>query len=177
MLTWTNSHGVAKVLDYILIFSSLVNTVIDSSVTNVVNYFDTDHKAVAVFVGFGDLLDVQLFLFQKQANKNHWKFDVKNANIAKWCKFKNTMAANVIMFSDEFARAVTFLDLDAIWAVVHKIIVFSADGTFKKKWFKGFDDVFTKKSSKFHKLKLLVSKLVKASYSASSKDFASLLET
>ncbi|KAG9285428.1 hypothetical protein G9A89_010903 [Geosiphon pyriformis] len=88
----------------------------DSSITHVVNYFNTNHKAVAVF-----------------------------------CEFKDAIAANAIMFLNEFARAVTFSDLDAMWAVVHKIMVFSADGTFRKN--------------------------VKASCSASSKDFASLLET
>ncbi|KAG9284890.1 hypothetical protein G9A89_003813 [Geosiphon pyriformis] len=36
-----------------------------------------------------------------------------------------------------------------------------SNGTFKKKWFKDFDSVFTKESSRFHKLELLVSKMDK----------------
>ncbi|KAG9293517.1 hypothetical protein G9A89_005520 [Geosiphon pyriformis] len=70
------------------------------------------------------------------------------------------MAANTTMFLNEFAKAVTFSDLDAIWAI-----------------FKSFNEVFTKKSSRFYKLELLVSKLAKASCLVSSKNFALLLKT
>ncbi|KAG9296523.1 hypothetical protein G9A89_015115 [Geosiphon pyriformis] len=54
-------------------------------------------------------------------------------------------------------------------------MVLSVVGTFKKKWFKGYDKVFTKGSSRFHKLELLVFKLVKTSRLMSSVEFASLL--
>ncbi|KAG9304767.1 hypothetical protein G9A89_016797 [Geosiphon pyriformis] len=73
------------------------------------------------------------------------------------------MTVNAVMFSDEFVMAKQFSDLDAMWDIVHKIMVFLAGGTFKKKWFRSFDCVFNKISSWFHKLELLVSKLVKAS--------------
>ncbi|KAG9302156.1 hypothetical protein G9A89_020590 [Geosiphon pyriformis] len=56
-------------------------------------------------------------------------------------------------------------------------MVLSAVGTFKKKWFKSYDKVFTKSSSRFHKLELLVSKLVKVSRLLSSVKFTSLLNT
>ncbi|KAG9299402.1 hypothetical protein G9A89_014051 [Geosiphon pyriformis] len=55
-------------------------------------------------------------------------------------------------------------------------MVFSAGEVFKKKWFKEFNDVFTKDSSKFHKLELLVSKIIKASHVGCALDFASLME-
>ncbi|KAG9301553.1 hypothetical protein G9A89_008405, partial [Geosiphon pyriformis] len=56
-------------------------------------------------------------------------------------------------------------------------MILSAVGTFKKKWFKGYDEVFTKGSSRFHKLELLVFKLVKASHLLSSVEFVLLLNT
>ncbi|KAG9304039.1 hypothetical protein G9A89_005949 [Geosiphon pyriformis] len=59
------------------------------------------------------------------------------ADVNKLEKFKNATSANAGMLSNEFDVAVKHLDLDAI--------------------------VFTKVSSKFHKLKLLVSKIIKAS--------------
>ncbi|KAG9286810.1 hypothetical protein G9A89_012360 [Geosiphon pyriformis] len=108
-LTWGNSRGVVKTIDYMFVSSSLINTVVDHDVTGVENFFNTDHKAVSVSVGL--------------------------------------------------------------------IMVLSAVGTFKKKWFKGYDEVFTKSSSKFHKLELLVFKLVKASRLLSNVEFASLLNT
>ncbi|KAG9294177.1 hypothetical protein G9A89_021536 [Geosiphon pyriformis] len=45
-----------------------------------------------------------------------------------------------------------------------KVMVFSTNEVFKKKWFKGFNNVFTKESLRFHKLELLVSRIVRASH-------------
>ncbi|KAG9298208.1 hypothetical protein G9A89_002696 [Geosiphon pyriformis] len=175
MPTWTNFHGVAKVLDYILVSSSLVNAVIDDSVAKV-EYFDTDYKAVSASMGLGGLLNIQLSSMCKQANKNHWKFDVKSVDEAKWSEFKITTAANVAMFLDKFGLARRFSDLNAIWDIVHKIMIFLANGMFKKKWFKGYDGVFTKEFSKLHNLEILVSKIVKASREVDSGQFESLLK-
>ncbi|KAG9305598.1 hypothetical protein G9A89_001659, partial [Geosiphon pyriformis] len=61
----------------------------------------------------------------------------------------------VDMFSDKFTTAVKFSDLDAMWDVLCRIMTFLANEIFRKKWFKNFDSVFTKVSSKFHKLELL----------------------
>ncbi|KAG9295871.1 hypothetical protein G9A89_006610 [Geosiphon pyriformis] len=141
--TWCNFHGVLKMIDYVFVSSNLVNAVVDCSVADVVNHFDTDHMTVSVSVSLG-------------ANKNCWKFDVKNMNDTKRCEFNAAMMANAAMFLDDFSLA--------------------TNGIFKKKWFKGFESVFIKVSSKFHKLELLVSKLVKALHLVSSDVFASLLE-
>ncbi|KAG9302890.1 hypothetical protein G9A89_022306 [Geosiphon pyriformis] len=86
------------------------------------------------------------------------------------------MSANAAMFSSEFAVSVVFSDLDTMWNVVHKIMFLSANKTFKKKWFKNYDEVFTKESSRYYKLELLVSKLIKASLLVSSVEFALLLD-
>ncbi|KAG9297165.1 hypothetical protein G9A89_019446 [Geosiphon pyriformis] len=111
MPTWENFRGVKKTIDYMFVSSSLVNAIVHREVLNISEHFDMDHQAVLVDLGLGGLLDTRLNSLRKQANKNHWKFDVKSANEAK-----------------------------------------------------------------FHKLELLVSKLVKASRLASSDGFASLLE-
>ncbi|KAG9296430.1 hypothetical protein G9A89_015022 [Geosiphon pyriformis] len=86
------------------------------------------------------------------------------------------MSANAVMFSDEFAASVMFSDLDAIWDVICKIMVLSANEVFKKKWFKSFDDVFTKESSRYQKLELLVSKIVKALCKESVVNFESFIK-
>ncbi|KAG9288806.1 hypothetical protein G9A89_023103 [Geosiphon pyriformis] len=176
MPTWKNSRGVKKTIDYVFVFSSLVNAIVHHEVLSVSEHFDMDHQAVSVDLGLGRLLDMRLNSLRKQANKDYWKFDVKSANKTKWLEFRDASAANVSMFSDAFGVAVRFSDVDAMWDIVRKIMVLLAGGTFKKKWFKGFDGVFTKTFSRFHKLELLVSKLVKASRLASSDGFASLLE-
>ncbi|KAG9293883.1 hypothetical protein G9A89_019221 [Geosiphon pyriformis] len=128
MSTWTNSHGVTKALDYILIFSSLVNTIIDGSVASIEDYFNTDYKAVSTSVSLGDEV--------------------------KWSEFKNATAANTVMFLDKFELA---------------------RRAFKKKWFKDYNGVFTKKSFKLHNLEILVSKIVKASCEMDFGWFESLL--
>ncbi|KAG9286484.1 hypothetical protein G9A89_014650 [Geosiphon pyriformis] len=85
--TWSNFRGVLKTIDYLFISSNLVNAIVDHGVANVMNHFNTDHKAVSVSVSLGGLLDVHLILLYKQANKNHWKFDVKNVNGTKCSNF------------------------------------------------------------------------------------------
>ncbi|KAG9297802.1 hypothetical protein G9A89_000107 [Geosiphon pyriformis] len=160
-LTWCNSHGISKTIDYVFVSSNLVGVIVDYGVDGIENYFNTNHKAVYVFVGLGGLLN----------------YDINNASKIEWSEFRNAMAANAIMFSDKFDAAKQFSDLDAIWDIVYKVMVFLAGGMFKKKWFKGFKCVFNKVSSRFHKLELLVSKLVKTSRSVSGRDFASLLDT
>ncbi|KAG9295455.1 hypothetical protein G9A89_013484 [Geosiphon pyriformis] len=176
MLTWENSRGVKKTIDYVFVFSSLVNVIVHRKVLNVSEYFDMDHQAVSVNLGLGGLLDTHLNSLCKQANKDRWKFDIKSASKAKWLEFKDVSAANVSLFLDAFGVTIRFSDVDTMWNIVCKIMVLSAGGTFKKKWFKSFNSVFTKTSSRFHKLELLVSKLVKASRLASSDGFASFLE-
>ncbi|KAG9298397.1 hypothetical protein G9A89_000396 [Geosiphon pyriformis] len=80
------------------------------------------------------------------------------------------------MFSSKFAASVRFSDLDAMWYVVHKVMTLLANKIFKKKWFKEFDEVFTKDSSKFHKLELLVSRIVKALHEKDAESFVYLMK-
>ncbi|KAG9300033.1 hypothetical protein G9A89_018310 [Geosiphon pyriformis] len=122
MPIWMNFRGVMKTIDYVFVSLNLVNSLVHRSVSDVGDYFDTDHQAVS-------------------------KFDVKNASEAKWLEFKDVTAANTAMFSGAFSDAVKFSDLG------------------------------TMVSSRFHKLELLVSKLVKASHLSSSVSFALLLVT
>ncbi|KAG9291983.1 hypothetical protein G9A89_017882 [Geosiphon pyriformis] len=152
--TWSNFRGIVKTINYVLIFLNLVNAVVGCG-------------AVSVLVGLGGLLDT---------NKNHWKYDCKGANAIKWTKFKNDTAANLAMFHDKFLTAKMHLDLDAMWAALCKVLCLSAEAVFKKKWFKDYDHVFVKESSKFHKLELLVSKLIKASHLDSFGEFMFLLD-
>ncbi|KAG9286689.1 hypothetical protein G9A89_012239 [Geosiphon pyriformis] len=129
-------------------------------------YFDTDHRAVTVSVSLSGLLNT---------NKDCWKFNFKDAMAAKWAAFEEFSAATAAILKYEFDATLLFLDLNAMWDIVRKIVCLSANNVFKKKWFKCYDNVFTKESSKFHKLELLVSKLVKASRLVSSEKFVALL--
>ncbi|KAG9297751.1 hypothetical protein G9A89_011266 [Geosiphon pyriformis] len=81
--TWYNSHGVTKTINYVFVSSDLVGALVNCGVVGVEEFFDTDHKAISVFVGLGGLLDVQLNSLHKQTNKDYWKYDVKSANEIK----------------------------------------------------------------------------------------------
>ncbi|KAG9304825.1 hypothetical protein G9A89_016855 [Geosiphon pyriformis] len=77
--------------------------------------------------------------------------------------FKSFTLVNITMFSDKFAASIRFSDLDAIWCVVCK-------------WFREFDEVFTKNFSKFHKLELLVFRIVKALCGEDAGYFSSVVQ-
>ncbi|KAG9303855.1 hypothetical protein G9A89_021437 [Geosiphon pyriformis] len=81
--TWANSHGVAKTINFLFVFSNLVNAVVDCNMCGIGKFFNTDHWAVSVSVGLGGLLDVQLNSLHKQANRDWWKFDFKGADVNK----------------------------------------------------------------------------------------------
>ncbi|KAG9285999.1 hypothetical protein G9A89_022675 [Geosiphon pyriformis] len=161
-LTWSNSQGVAKTIDYLFVSPNLVNAIVDCSVLDVSKFFDTDHQSILVLVSLGGLLDIHLCLLHKQANRDHWKYNFKNADATLWSKFKEATVANTAMFAGGFLDAKKHLDLDAIWDTIHRTMCFLANEVFKKIWFKDYNGVFTKCSSRFHKLELLISKLVKA---------------
>ncbi|KAG9299974.1 hypothetical protein G9A89_009702 [Geosiphon pyriformis] len=140
MPMWENSRGAVKTINYIFVFLSLVNTILCCGVLNVSKHFNTNYCAVSVFIELGRLLDDE---------------------------FKDATMANTIMFSNKFATSKKYSDLDTIWNTVHKVVFLLANNVFKKKWFKSYNKVFTKESSWFHKLEILVLRLTKASYDVS----------
>ncbi|KAG9294995.1 hypothetical protein G9A89_017789 [Geosiphon pyriformis] len=147
---WNNSRGIAKTIDYIFVSSNLVNVILDCKVAGIEKFFNTDYKVVFVSVDLGGLLD---------------------------SKFKDKTVANATMFFDDFLNTKMCSDLDAMWNAVHKTLCFSANVVFKKKWFKEYNGVFIKTLSRFHRLELLMSKLVKASQLINRDVFTSLLKT
>ncbi|KAG9302151.1 hypothetical protein G9A89_020585 [Geosiphon pyriformis] len=84
-------------------------------------------------------------------------FDTNYQTVSVLAKFKNNMAANAAMFYDDFFVAGMCSDLNAMW-------------------FKDYDCIFVKESSKFYKLELLVLKLVKAFCLDFFGEFMSLLD-
>ncbi|KAG9307489.1 hypothetical protein G9A89_017319 [Geosiphon pyriformis] len=121
--TWANSKSIMKTIDYVFVFSSLVDAIVNCNVLE---------------INLDGFLNMQLNSLCKQVNKDQWKFDFKD--------------------------------------VVCKIMVLSANEVFKKKWFKGFNNVFTKESLRFHKLELLVSRMVKTLHEECIINFEFLME-
>ncbi|KAG9296440.1 hypothetical protein G9A89_015032 [Geosiphon pyriformis] len=132
-------------------------------VVKTIDYVFLSSNLVNVIMNYG-MLNVDDF-FDTDHKVVSVSFDVKNTNELKWAEFRDGTAANAFMF------------LDAFVDIIRKIIILLAGGTFKKKWFKGFNSVFNKVFSRFHKLEWLVSKLVKAFCLIYEGDFALLLDT
>ncbi|KAG9307151.1 hypothetical protein G9A89_016979 [Geosiphon pyriformis] len=55
---FANSCGVIKTINFLFIFSNLVNAVVDQNMCGVEEFFNTNHWAVSVSVGLDGLLDV-----------------------------------------------------------------------------------------------------------------------
>ncbi|KAG9304907.1 hypothetical protein G9A89_010769 [Geosiphon pyriformis] len=83
MPTWTNSKGVRKMIDYVLVSLNLVNAIVHRGVSDAGEYFEMDHQAVSVSLGLSGLLDMQLNSLHKQANRDRWKFNFKDVDNVK----------------------------------------------------------------------------------------------
>ncbi|KAG9305073.1 hypothetical protein G9A89_007713 [Geosiphon pyriformis] len=174
--TWNNFRGIERTIDFVFISQSLSNALINGQIVDVDEFFNTDYSFVQITIGLGGILDPVLKAICVQANKDKWKFNVKNADGIKWKWYRNVFHENFAMFSNEFANFHCLSDLDSMWCIICKAICFSANEVFSKTWSKGFDSSYTKCFSRFHRLELLVSKLVKASCFVLSDEFVSLLD-
>ncbi|KAG9298951.1 hypothetical protein G9A89_015973 [Geosiphon pyriformis] len=61
MFTWTNFQGMAKTINFLFVSLNLVNAIVDCKVSDVGEFFDTDHHAVFASVSLGGLLNVQYY--------------------------------------------------------------------------------------------------------------------
>ncbi|KAG9292481.1 hypothetical protein G9A89_001554 [Geosiphon pyriformis] len=105
---------------------------------------------------------------------NEFSFVVLGGDFNENSFQRNVILANAEMFSNKFTVTVKFSDLDAMWNVLYRIVVFSANEIFSKKWFKNFDSVFTKVSSKFYSVKASVSQNLINSDANSSRVYSAL---
>ncbi|KAG9304336.1 hypothetical protein G9A89_019898 [Geosiphon pyriformis] len=69
-LTWSNFRGVEKTIDFVFVNTSLASAVVRHAISSVLEFFESDYKAVLVSVGLSGLVDVNLNGLHKQANKN-----------------------------------------------------------------------------------------------------------
>ncbi|KAG9292707.1 hypothetical protein G9A89_008295 [Geosiphon pyriformis] len=164
-----------KTIDFILVSGTLSSTVAKHCVNSVSDFFDMDHKSVIILVGLGGLLDVRLNGLHKQTNKDCWKFKIKDADGARWFHFKECSSAKMLEVKGRFLGAAAGLDLDAMWTLLKKVVVDSADEIFSKHWFCDFQCSKNKHSSKFLGLELLVVKIVKCLTSADTSDASKAL--
>ncbi|KAG9296140.1 hypothetical protein G9A89_014732 [Geosiphon pyriformis] len=147
--TWSNLKGVGKMLDYIFVGGNLSFAVAGHQVVSVSDFFNTNHRAVVILVSLSGLLDVQLNSLRKQANKDCWKFKIKNADCTGWAKFKDLSSAKLLSLSEMFFGAEMCGDVDAMWAVLVRAVVDSADVTFSRHWFFGLELLVAKIVKKF----------------------------
>ncbi|KAG9297001.1 hypothetical protein G9A89_008587 [Geosiphon pyriformis] len=151
----SNSRGVEKTIDFILVSGTLFSAVVKHCVNSVSDFFNTDHKSVMISVGLGECLD----------------FRIKNADGAGWFHFKECSSAKMLEVKGRFFSATASLDLDAMWSLLEKMVVDSVDEIFFRHWFCDFQCSKNKHSSRFLGLELLVAKIVKCLTSADTSGF------
>ncbi|KAG9286129.1 hypothetical protein G9A89_010143 [Geosiphon pyriformis] len=103
--TWNNLQEINKVIDYIFISENLALAVVGQEVASVSGFFNTNYNMVGILLGLGGLVDVCLNNVHRQANKDQWKFGIKNADVVKWMYFKELFSAALVLFSDFFLVA------------------------------------------------------------------------
>ncbi|KAG9284424.1 hypothetical protein G9A89_023681 [Geosiphon pyriformis] len=144
-----NSWGIKKTINFIFIGSNFSSAIAGHRICSVSEFFDMDHEAVL------------LNSLCKQANKDHWKFKIKDADGPKWTGFRECLFAKLLAVADKFLGAETHGDVDTMWAVLEKIMVKLANKTFSRHWFSEFHCSRNKLSFKFFGLELLIAKIVK----------------
>ncbi|KAG9297782.1 hypothetical protein G9A89_011297 [Geosiphon pyriformis] len=154
---FTNYH--LKTIDYVFVSGTLASALAGHQVKSVSEFFDTNHNAVLVSVGLGGLLDIQLNSLCKQANKNQWKFKIKDADGPKWARFKDHSFAMLLVAMGKFFSALALENVNAAWSILEEIMVASADEIFLRCWFSKFQCFRNKHSSRFFGLELLVVKI------------------
>ncbi|KAG9293615.1 hypothetical protein G9A89_005618 [Geosiphon pyriformis] len=112
--TWSNSKRVEKTIDYIFVSENLSFVIASYQICSVSDFFDTNHNTVLILIGLGGLLDVCLNSLHKQANKDHWRFKIKNANNSKWAKFRDCTSAKLLVVADKFSDAESCGNIDAM---------------------------------------------------------------
>ncbi|KAG9303124.1 hypothetical protein G9A89_005082 [Geosiphon pyriformis] len=174
--TWGNSRGVKRTIDFIFVSENLVSAVAGHKIGPVLDFFNTDHNTVMVSVGLEGFLNVHLNSLRKQANKNCWKFNIKDTDVTGWSCFKDCSSVKVLGIKDNFLATAAKQDLDAMWFLLEKMLVDSADETFSRCWFSEFQCLKNKQSSRFMGLELLIVKIVKKFGSANVFGFDCLVK-
>ncbi|KAG9292962.1 hypothetical protein G9A89_016324 [Geosiphon pyriformis] len=110
--TWSNSKGVEKVIDFILVSENLASAMALYFVNSVFEFFDTDHKSVFISIGLDGLLNTHLISIHKQANHD---------------RFKDCSSAKFLVRSDMFKETKVNGNLNTMWKMLKEVIVQTAD--------------------------------------------------
>ncbi|KAG9295882.1 hypothetical protein G9A89_006621 [Geosiphon pyriformis] len=148
--TWSNLCEILKVIDYVFVSNILASAIVRCEVASIFKFFDTDHNMVEISVGLGGLVNAHLNNIHKQANKDQWKFKIKNADVT-----------NLAMSLNSFLVAKEKKDLNRMWEVLKSAMCDSANKIFFKHWFSKFDCPKNKQSLGFFKLESLIAKVMK----------------
>ncbi|KAG9302898.1 hypothetical protein G9A89_022314 [Geosiphon pyriformis] len=79
----------------------------------------------------------------------------------KWAKFRDLSLAKLLSLGDVFFGAEAHSNVDAMWIILQKAVLGSADKTFSRHWFSKFRHSKNRHSFKFFGLELLMAKIVK----------------
>ncbi|KAG9284257.1 hypothetical protein G9A89_002067 [Geosiphon pyriformis] len=90
---------------------------------------------VGVLLGLGGLVDACLNNIHRQANRDQWKFGIKNVDAAKWVHFKKFSLTALVLSSNSFLITKENNNLDEMWEVLKDAVCGLANEMFSKHWF------------------------------------------
>ncbi|KAG9295730.1 hypothetical protein G9A89_001747 [Geosiphon pyriformis] len=84
---------IEKTINYIFVSEHLFSAVVDHQISSVSGFFNTNYRA---------------------ANKDCWKFKIRDVDSAKWTKFKDCFFAKLLAIKDDFSDAKNYDDIDTM---------------------------------------------------------------
>ncbi|KAG9289144.1 hypothetical protein G9A89_022453 [Geosiphon pyriformis] len=151
--TWSNSRGVQRCIDFILVSDGFRSSSFNQRVYCPIEFFDSDYLVILVDIGLRGLLDSQLNSIHKQAMKKKWRYKVSNINGEIWKKFEDALLAAASKATGDFEYHKTKVNINRMDNKLVKTAI----------------------SFRFHKLELLVVKILNAYKSKNLEKFQALV--
>ncbi|KAG9288967.1 hypothetical protein G9A89_015516 [Geosiphon pyriformis] len=129
------------------------------------------HRFYIVDIGLGGLLNSQLNLIYKQATKEKWRYKVSDISVEVWKKFGDVLLAAASEAAGDFEYHKSKSDINGMWTQLCWMVCSAVEATLIKTWYRDSGLVKTAASSRFHKLELLMAKILKAYKSENLEEF------
>ncbi|KAG9300108.1 hypothetical protein G9A89_000848 [Geosiphon pyriformis] len=152
--TWSNSRGVHKCIDFILVSDGLRSSFFNQCVSCSAKFFDSDYLAVLVDIGLESFLSSQLNLIRRQAVREKWKYRVSD--------FGDASLAVASKAAGNFELHGSNGDINGMWTLLCLIVCSTAEATLVKTQSRDVGLVKTAIFSRSHRLEILVAKILDA---------------
>ncbi|KAG9299744.1 hypothetical protein G9A89_013104 [Geosiphon pyriformis] len=159
---WSNSKGVHKYIDFILVSNSLCSSFFNQCVSCSAKFFDSNYLAMLVDIGVGGFFSSQLNSICRQATREKWKYRISDVSGEIWKMFGNALLAAASKAAGDFELHGSNGNINRMWTLLCLIVCSTAEATLVKTWSRDVGSVKTTTSSRFYRLEKLVAKILDA---------------